>query len=111
MKNKMKEYLNEMRDLDKKKKKLSKDELNDMLVHIKFYQHERLIHLLVTIFVGLGTIMFFGIAINDKSIEFILVGVITLILFAFYIVHYYFLENSVQELYDLYDSLKEKDSK
>ena len=41
MKNKMKEYLNEMRDLDKKKKKLSKDELCDMLVHIKFYQQEK----------------------------------------------------------------------
>ena len=55
--------------------------------------------------------MFFGLAITNKSIEFIIVGLITLILFSFYIVHYYFLENSVQELYDLYDSLKEKDSK
>ena len=111
MKNRMKEYLSKMRELDASKKKLSKDELNDMLIHIKFYQHERLIHLLVTIFVGLGTIMFFGIAINNNSVEFVIVGLITLILFAFYIVHYYFLENSVQELYDLYDSLKEKDSK
>ncbi len=111
MKNRMKEYLSRMRELDEKKKKLNKDELNDMLIHIKFYQHERLIHLLVTIFVGLATVMFFGIAITNKSIEFIIVGLITLILFSFYIVHYYFLENSVQELYDLYDSLKEKDSK
>lgn len=111
MKNKMKKYLEEMRERDDKKKKLTREELNDMLIHIKFFQHERLIHLLVTIFVGLATVMFFGLAITNKSIEFIIVGLITLILFAFYIVHYYFLENTVQELYDLYDSLKEKDSK
>lgn len=111
MKNRMKEYLSKMRELDEKKKKLAKDELNDMLIHIKFYQHERLIHLLVTIFVGLGTIMFFGIAVNNEMLEFVILGLITLILFFFYIFHYYFLENSVQELYDLYDSLKEKDSK
>lgn len=111
MKSRMKKYLNEMRELDKKNKKLTKDELNDMLVHIQFYQHERLIHLLVTIFVGLGTIMFFGIAISSEMLSFVIVGMITLILFFFYIFHYYFLENSVQELYDLYDSLKEKDSK
>ena len=68
MKNRMKKYLNEMRELDKKKKKLTKEELSDMLIHIKFYQHERLIHLLVTIFVGLGTIMFFGIAISNEML-------------------------------------------
>ncbi|MBQ3297993.1 MAG: hypothetical protein IJG97_04215 [Bacilli bacterium] len=111
MKNRMKKYLNEMRELDKKKKKLTKEELSDMLIHIKFYQHERLIHLLVTIFVGLGTIMFFGIAISNEMLAFVIVALITLILFFFYIFHYYFLENTVQELYDLYDSLKEKDSK
>ena len=44
MKDRMKEYLSRMRELDEKKKKLNKDELNDMLIHIKFYQHERLIH-------------------------------------------------------------------
>ena len=82
-----------------------------MLIHIKFYQHERLIHLLVTIFVGLGTIMFFVIAISNEMLAFVIVALITLILFFFYIFHYYFLENTVQELYDLYDSLKEKDSK
>lgn len=107
MKNKMKKHLEELRELDNKKKKLNKEELNDLLIHIKFYQHERLIHLLVTIFVGLASIIFLGIAITNKSIEFIIVGLITLILFAFYIVHYYFLENTVQEMYDLYDSLKD----
>ncbi|MBR2678403.1 MAG: hypothetical protein IKE63_03200 [Bacilli bacterium] len=111
MKFKLKDYLKELRELEEKKKKLNKEELNDLLVNIKFFQHERLIHLLVTIFVGLGTIMFFGIAITNELLSFMVVGLITLILFFFYIFHYYFLENSVQELYDHYNSLKEKDSK
>ena len=106
MKLKLKDYLIELRELDEKHKKLSKDELDLLLTNIKFFQHERLIHLLVTIFVGLGTIMFFGIAVTTEMLAFLVVGLITLILFICYIFYYYFLENSVQELYDHYNSLK-----
>ena len=74
----------------------------DLLVNIKLFQHERLIHLIVTVFVGLATILFFGIGLLTDNIFFLILALITLILFAFYILHYYFLENSVQKLYDYY---------
>ncbi len=74
----------------------------DLLVNIKLFQHERLIHLIVTVFVGLATILFFGIGLLTDNIFFLVLALITLILFAFYILHYYFLENSVQKLYDYY---------
>ena len=106
MKLRLKDYLIELRKLDEKNKKLSKEDLDLLLTNIKFFQHERLIHLLVTIFVGLGTIMFFDIAITNELISFLILGLITLILFICYIFYYYFLENSVQELYDHYNSLK-----
>ena len=96
-----KEYLNLVRS-----KKVKKD---DLLTNIKFFQHERLIHLLVTIFVGIVTILFFQIGIEHEIIPFLLIGIITLILFVFYIVHYYFLENATQELYRYYNDINKKD--
>ena len=51
MKKMIEEYLEEI-----KKNKPSKE---DLLTHISFFQHERLIHLLVTIFTGIITILLF----------------------------------------------------
>ena len=74
----------------------------ELLINIKLFQHERLIHLIVTVFVGLATLIFFGLGLITELIPLLILGIITLILFAFYIVHYYFLENSVQKLYKYY---------
>ena len=74
----------------------------ELLTNIKFFQHERLIHLIVTVFVGLATLIFLGLGLITELISLLILSVITLILFAFYIVYYYFLENSVQELYKYY---------
>ena len=83
MKKMIEEYLEEI-----KKNKPSKE---DLLTHISFFQHERLIHLLVTIFTGIITILLF---------------LLMVCLFIPYIFHYYFLENKVQELYTIYDKQK-----
>ena len=99
-------YLKEIREVNKKDIKDKDKFLQDMLVEISFFQHERLIHLLVTIFVGISTIMFFGLALLLNNIGIIILGAITMILFLFYIFHYYFLENSIQELYNRYNELK-----
>ena len=93
-----KKILNYMKELENSKSINTKD----LLVNIKLFQHERLIHLIVTVFVGLATILFFGIGLLTDNLFFIVLALITLILFAFYILHYYFLENSVQKLYDYY---------
>ena len=89
--------------------KNNKVKKEDLLTNINFFQHERLIHLLVTIFVGIVTILFLGIGISNELISFLIIGLITLVLFIFYIFHYYFLENSTQKLYKIYNDLKKKD--
>lgn len=101
MKKQVEEYIKEVET----NKRINKE---DMLNHILFYQHERLIHLIVTIFVGISTILFFLAMIYFEEILFILLFIILLLLFIPYIFHYYFLENSIQRLYILYDE-KNKD--
>ena len=109
MKNEIKKYLTFIRDIDKEDKIKDKDNvLEELIYQIKFIQHERLIHLIVTVFVGISTLILLGVGIIAESIGFIFVSLMTLILFFFYIVHYYFLENSTQELYKHYFSIREK---
>lgn len=77
---------------------------------IGFFQHERLIHLLITLFFGL--IFFISITaqiilINIGNglifldINLSIINITLLIMLSFYIWHYFFLENGVQKLYQL----------
>lgn len=77
---------------------------------IGFFQHERLVHLLVTLFYGLifwisimVELVLLNIGYNLLYINtgLLAVNVILLIVLIFYIFHYFFLENSVQKLYKL----------
>jgi len=70
--------------------------------YIIFFQHERLVHLIVTFFVGIAMVLFFiGFLITENILVFILF-ILLLCLFIPYIFHYYYLENNVQKLYDYY---------
>ena len=84
------------------KKKVSKEE---MLTKISFFQHERLIHLLVTLFYALISLIF--LALISISWIFIIPTIPLLVFLICYILHYFKLENRVQYLYKLYDKLKE----
>ena len=56
----MTKYINEyIEELESKllNKKDTKKDLDDLMVKIKFFQHERLIHLIVTMFFALFTII------------------------------------------------------
>ncbi len=109
MKKELKSYLNKIREIDNKEKINNKNEIIEELIkQIEFTQHERLIHLIVTVFVGLSTLILLGLGMITESISFIVVSLITLILFMFYIFHYYFLENTTQEFYKHYFSIKKK---
>ena len=109
MKKELKSYLNKIREIDNKEKINNKNEIIEELIkQIEFTQHERLIHLIVTVFVGLSTLILLGLGMVTESISFIIVSLITLVLFMFYIFHYYFLENTTQELYKHYFSIKKK---
>lgn len=80
----------------------------EILTEVTFFQHERLIHLIVTVFTGIITILFLLGFLYFENIPLLILFLLTLILFIPYIFHYYFLENGVQKLYDLYWKAKEK---
>ncbi len=82
-----------------KNNKVNKDEL---IIVIKFFQHERLVHLIVTFFVGIAAILFLISFLLLENIYLFILFLITLCLFIPYIFHYYYLENGTQKLYDLY---------
>lgn len=77
------------------------------------FQHERLVHLLVTLFFG-GLLLCFGglllwVATFGGALLVGLAGALALIVAvteAFYVAHYYRLENGVQRLYELTDKLR-----
>ena len=92
--------------------KQNKDEiLREMLIQIRFFQHERLIHLIVTVLFAFLTIFTIACScfLNNLAygMLFCLLSVLCLILLVPYIHHYYVLENGVQKLYEIYDKIKD----
>ncbi len=96
-----------MKELEKKKKsQITSSDLEELQTKIAFFQHERLIHLLVTFFFALFAILF--LALGMVSYIFLPILFILLVFVIFYILHYFFLENHVQYLYKIYDEVAEK---
>jgi VIT1/CCC1 family predicted Fe2+/Mn2+ transporter len=81
-----------------------------MLRAISNFQHERLIHLIVTAFVGICVMLSVVIIFTAMSYLFVVLTLILVVLFAFYINHYYALENNTQKLYVLLEQMCEKRS-
>ena len=106
----MKEYIqNYINYIDNKlKTKMSKEEIEQHLIKIHFFQHERLIHLIVTVFYAIFLLL--SIIISLKTPLFLLITFIFIIFLMFYVKHYFFLENSVQYLYKQYDEMIKKNS-
>ena len=117
MDKKLKNYIEE---ITKASKHPSTELINYHKTITAQFQHERLIHLIVTMFFALFLIIFFAlflfsaISLPDNvglPIIFCL-GVITLILLIvtlFYIRHYYQLENGTQKLEDITKKLYGRD--
>lgn len=82
--------------------------LEELLTQIHFFQHERLIHLIVTFFEGISTILFLGFGLATNNLGMYLLFLIGILLFFPYILHYYYLENGTQSLYKKYFVIKEK---
>ncbi len=75
---------------------------------ISFFQHERLIHLIVTFFFALFLLIeiyaLFTLPFSYAPV----CGVLVLLFFVLvvaYVFHYYFLENSVQQMYKMRDEI------
>ena len=81
-------------------------EIRSLWEWILFFQHERLIHLLVTLFFAAMTLLSFFVFIVTDYLPVTALCALFLVLLIPYIFHYYHLENGVQKLYDLYDQLK-----
>lgn len=93
-----------------------------LITQIEFFQHERLIHLLVTLaFAVFEFLCIVGITICYASggsgycspsacapVGLAVLSVMVLILLVPYVRHYYILENGVQKLYEYYDAVCEK---
>ncbi len=81
----------------------------ELLVEIGFWQHERLIHLLVTILFALLTMSVFILILFYHTWGVLLLLAAMLCLLVPYIRHYFILENGVQTLYVLYEQLLKKE--
>lgn len=105
----LKKHINKIDKLLSQDKIKNKDEIiNNHLKQIQFYQHERLIHLIVTSLVGTICILFLLSGIALENILILLLFLLTLLLFIPYIFHYYVLENGVQKMYEQYWQLLQK---
>lgn len=80
------------------------------LVQIGFFQHERLIHLIVTVTFALLEMMaifmtMMSFALGELNVAMICLVVLLLVLLIPYIRHYYILENETQKMYAQYDEM------
>lgn len=104
----LKNYLDYMEEQTSKElTQQEKEALNkDLQIQIGYFQHERLIHLIVTVLFALATLISIMGFIAFESIGIALLFVALMVLLVPYIVHYFRLENGVQKLYTYYDILK-----
>lgn len=103
----LEEYISYIDDILKNNKRVNYKKLkSDHLIKISFFQHERLIHLLVTLFYALFIILFIFLSI--KFWMFTVISIALLIFLIFYVIHYFRLENGVQYLYKQYDEIVDR---
>lgn len=93
---------------------LSQDDLDwdavirEHLIQISFFQHERLVHLIVTVTFALLEVIVIALSVTAFTIAVGLLAIALLVLLIPYIRHYYILENEVQKMYGQYDRMVEK---
>lgn len=92
------------------KKSYDDEKLRELFAYhdkqIKWMQHERLVHLIVMLFVCFFTLIIFGFAVMQTSIPAIILFIILLGLSLAYLIHYFRLENGVQKWYLLSNQIK-----
>lgn len=87
--------------------KYNNDFIEDHLIMIKFFQHERVIHLVITLFYAVFTILFFALGVLSNL--FLIIAIILCIFLICYIYHYFYLENHIQYMYKQYNKMKKLD--
>lgn len=82
--------------------------MQQIIENRKYFQHERMIHLIVTLGFGIFLLLTFCLFTAQAELK---VGILLLVLFvleSLYIVHYYRLENGVQKIWEIEQRLYEK---
>ena len=92
------------------KARLAHDDADEALLRlhclkIAWLQHERLVHLIVLSIVAVLFLFSVGLFIALMQLLVLILVAVTLGLLAAYIRHYFFLENTVQSWYVLYDRI------
>lgn len=77
--------------------------LREHLTQVSFFQHERLIHLIVTVTFAILTTIALAIYCIAEYMPVLALMALLLVLLVPYIGHYYTLENEVQKMYRQYD--------
>ena len=84
------------------------DVTQEHVTQISFFQHERLVHLLVTLAFAFMELASAVTAVLAPQPSILALMALFLVLLVPYIVHYYHLENGTQRLYAQYDQLLER---
>ncbi|MCR4605536.1 MAG: hypothetical protein K5639_06000 [Eubacterium sp.] len=84
----------------------AKREMKRLATQIAFFQHERLVHLIVTVLFGLSTVITIPFNLMLLQPSLMLLSGLLIVLLVPYIGHYFHLENGVQTLYKYYDYLE-----
>lgn len=109
MEKRIKKYLAEIDLLLKQNSSIDWElQIQKHLTQISFFQHERLIHLIVTVVFALLEMMCFLALLFSFSPGLAALSLLILVLLVPYIRHYYILENGVQKMYCQYDTMIEK---
>ena len=75
------------------------------LVQVSFFQHERLIHLIVTVTFAILEIISMAMLLMNFSWGVLGLVFLVMVLLVPYIAHYYLLENETQKMYVQYDRI------
>lgn len=105
MKKELETYIKQIEDLIREGNDLSR-QLDSIKTNIEFFQHERLVHLIVTMTFALLTVISLGLAFFEPYM--IPLFALFLALEVPYVFHYYRLENGVQKLQRLYREAEAK---
>ncbi|MCE5210317.1 MAG: hypothetical protein LLG40_02050 [Deltaproteobacteria bacterium] len=89
-----------------------KEKLKELFAYhnqqIQWMQHERLVHLIVMLFVCFFTLLVFGFTVMRSSLPSMILLAILLILSVAYLFHYYRLENNVQKWYSISNQIRQR---
>lgn len=110
----MKEYILSFKKqvLDFINERLEKAQVNEideflrcMEKKIEYFQHERLIHLIVTMTFAVMEIVAVSAFCISYNLALLILSVLFMVLLVPYVFHYYLLENTVQEFYKMRDQI------